>query len=154
MTLARTGRRVPSYGSGCICVCPSYGSGCICVCPSYGSGCICDCPSYGSGCVCDCPSYGSGCVCVGSVAGCVARARALLVQRLWYCDGACASPLPLCRNGICFDRIVGFEELNGKDDFKTAHLEMRLKAAGDLKPNPQTLKWPRLLVLSPWAPPP
>lgn len=32
--------------------------------------------------------------------------------------------------GIAVDRIVGFEELGGKDDFKTANLERRLVAAG------------------------
>lgn len=42
------------------------------------------------------------------------------------------------RNGICFDRVVGFDELNGKDDFKTATLEMRLKAAGILKKKTKT----------------
>jgi hypothetical protein len=35
------------------------------------------------------------------------------------------------RNGVAFDRLVGFEELGfGKDDFKTAHLEMRLGVTG------------------------
>lgn len=32
--------------------------------------------------------------------------------------------------GVAVDRIVGFEELGGKDDFKTASLERRLVAAG------------------------
>ena len=31
--------------------------------------------------------------------------------------------------GVAVDRIVGFEELGGKDDFKTASLERRLVAA-------------------------
>ena len=32
--------------------------------------------------------------------------------------------------GVAVDRIVGFEELGGKDDFKAAALERRLLAAG------------------------
>lgn len=41
--------------------------------------------------------------------------------------------LVLFRDGIAFDRIVGFEELMGKDDFKTCILEGRLFATGILK---------------------
>lgn len=41
--------------------------------------------------------------------------------------------LVLFRNGICFDRVVGFEELHGKDDFKTTTLEERLKVTGILR---------------------
>eukprot|EP00238_Polyblepharides_amylifera_P000895 CAMPEP_0196571340 /NCGR_PEP_ID=MMETSP1081-20130531/1518_1 /TAXON_ID=36882 /ORGANISM="Pyramimonas amylifera, Strain CCMP720" /LENGTH=234 /DNA_ID=CAMNT_0041888241 /DNA_START=120 /DNA_END=824 /DNA_ORIENTATION=+ len=37
------------------------------------------------------------------------------------------------RNGIAFDRVVGFEELRGRDDFKTSILENRLMLAGVLK---------------------
>ena len=32
--------------------------------------------------------------------------------------------------GVAVDRIVGFEELGGTDDFKAANLERRLVAAG------------------------
>lgn len=43
------------------------------------------------------------------------------------------------RNGVAFDRLVGFEELGfGKDDFKTAHLEMRLGVTGILKKKAKT----------------
>ena len=37
--------------------------------------------------------------------------------------------LVLFSNGVAFDRIVGFEELGGKDDFKTETLEKRLLEA-------------------------
>jgi hypothetical protein len=33
------------------------------------------------------------------------------------------------KNGVSVDRVVGFEQLGGKDDFSTAALEARLKAA-------------------------
>lgn len=35
----------------------------------------------------------------------------------------------LFKNGVSVDRVVGFEQLGGKDDFSTASLEARLKAA-------------------------
>jgi hypothetical protein len=34
------------------------------------------------------------------------------------------------RNGVAYDRIVGFEELGAKDDFATARLEGMLMSAG------------------------
>lgn len=34
------------------------------------------------------------------------------------------------RNGVAIDRIVGFEELGGVDDFATVRLERRLERAG------------------------
>lgn len=33
------------------------------------------------------------------------------------------------KNGVSVDRVVGFEQLGGRDDFNTAALEARLKAA-------------------------
>lgn len=33
------------------------------------------------------------------------------------------------KNGVSVDRLVGFEQLGGRDDFSTAALEARLKAA-------------------------
>jgi thioredoxin-like negative regulator of GroEL len=39
----------------------------------------------------------------------------------------------LFRDGVAVDRIVGFEELAGGDDFTTAELEKRLKAKGVLR---------------------
>lgn len=36
-------------------------------------------------------------------------------------------------NGVATDRVVGFDELGKKDDFDTAVLERRMKAAGVLK---------------------
>ena len=36
--------------------------------------------------------------------------------------------------GVAYDRIVGFEEFGGKDDFKTSVLEDRLQSAGAVKP--------------------
>jgi len=36
--------------------------------------------------------------------------------------------------GVAYDRIVGFEEFGGKDDFKTSVLEERLQNAGAIKP--------------------
>eukprot|EP00892_Ulva_mutabilis_P001217 jgi/Ulvmu1/11096/UM070_0011.1 len=36
-------------------------------------------------------------------------------------------------NGVAVDRVVGFDELGKKDDFDTAVLEKRMKAAGVLK---------------------
>lgn len=35
----------------------------------------------------------------------------------------------LFKNGVSVDRVIGFEQLGGKDDFNTAALEARLKAA-------------------------
>ena len=35
----------------------------------------------------------------------------------------------LFKNGVSVDRVVGFEQLGGNDDFSTASLEARLKAA-------------------------
>ena len=35
----------------------------------------------------------------------------------------------LFKNGVAFDRIVGFEELGGKDDFSTATFERKLQEA-------------------------
>lgn len=46
--------------------------------------------------------------------------------------------LVMFRNGIAFDRIVGFEELMGKDDFKTSILENRLFCTGILKMKTKT----------------
>ena len=37
-------------------------------------------------------------------------------------------------DGIAGDRVVGFDELGGKDDFKTEKLESRLLNAGVIKP--------------------
>ena len=37
-------------------------------------------------------------------------------------------------NGVATDRIVGFEELGGEDDFPTINLTRRLVKAGVLKP--------------------
>lgn len=39
-------------------------------------------------------------------------------------------------NGVAVDRVVGFDELGKKDDFETASLERRMKAAGVLKQSP------------------
>jgi thioredoxin-like negative regulator of GroEL len=36
----------------------------------------------------------------------------------------------LFKGGVSVDRLVGFEQLGGRDDFSTAVLEGRLKAAG------------------------
>lgn len=38
------------------------------------------------------------------------------------------------RNGVAFDRIVGFEELGGKDDYKTEKLEQMLLSGGIITP--------------------
>ena len=35
----------------------------------------------------------------------------------------------LFKNGVSVDRVVGFDQLGGKDDFSTASLEAKLKAA-------------------------
>ena len=35
-------------------------------------------------------------------------------------------------NGVAFDRIIGFEELGGRDDFPTSTFERRLRNAGAL----------------------
>jgi len=52
----------------------------------------------------------------------------------FFCHKLKVQVLPcviMFRNGVAFDRLVGFEELGfGKDDFKTAHLEMRLGVTG------------------------
>lgn len=37
------------------------------------------------------------------------------------------------RNGVAIDRIVGFEELGGVDDFTTIRLERRLEKAGEFQ---------------------
>jgi hypothetical protein len=37
------------------------------------------------------------------------------------------------RNGVAIDRIVGFEELGGIDDFTTIRLERRLEKAGEFQ---------------------
>jgi len=43
-------------------------------------------------------------------------------------------PCVLCFvDGVAVDRVVGFAELGGKDDFPTAKLEARLIQAGVLK---------------------
>jgi thioredoxin-like negative regulator of GroEL len=36
----------------------------------------------------------------------------------------------LFKGGVSVDRLVGFQQLGGRDDFSTAALEARLKAAG------------------------
>jgi hypothetical protein len=36
----------------------------------------------------------------------------------------------LFKGGVSVDRLVGFEQLGGRDDFSTAALEARLKAVG------------------------
>jgi thioredoxin-like negative regulator of GroEL len=38
-------------------------------------------------------------------------------------------------NGVAIDRVVGFDELGGVDDFRTAALEARMKASGVLEDN-------------------
>jgi hypothetical protein len=38
------------------------------------------------------------------------------------------------RDGVAFDRLVGFEELGGKDDYPTAKLERTLLDAGVVAP--------------------
>lgn len=41
--------------------------------------------------------------------------------------------LILFKNGVAFDRIVGFEELGGQDDYKTQALEKRLLEVGSIE---------------------
>ena len=41
--------------------------------------------------------------------------------------------LILFKNGVAFDRIVGFEELGNKDDYKTMALEKRMLDAGAIE---------------------
>mmetsp|Transcript_11343 Transcript_11343/g.41500 ORF Transcript_11343/g.41500 Transcript_11343/m.41500 type:complete len:240 (-) Transcript_11343:137-856(-) len=41
------------------------------------------------------------------------------------------------RDGVAYDRVVGFEELGGKDDFETRVLENRMLAAGVIEPQDQ-----------------
>ena len=62
---------------------------------------------------------------------------ALRFRHLTYSDAhgrLLMSCRAICREGVAYDRVVGFEELGGKDDFETSALESRMLVAGIVEP--------------------